>query len=302
VGYNSAPAFADLDGDGDLDAFIGEFFGTTQYFENTGTTTSPAFDAASANPFGLSDVGYSSVPTFADLDGDGDLDAFIGERFDDTFYFENTGTPVSPAFATPTANPFGLARVDQESTPTFADVDGDGDLDAFIGQRDGNTQYFKNKGTATSPSFAVPETNPFGLTDVGAYNQPAFADLDGDGDLDAYYGEQNGETKFFENIAIDLSVGLATFPALPTTVELDQNYPNPFSANTEIVYTLPNAGHVRLVIYDVRGREVARLVDGRQGAGEHRVPWMAEGLPSGLYVYRLETGQTAQTRTMMLVR
>ncbi len=90
--------------------------------------------------------------------------------------------------------------------------------------------------------------------------------------------------------------------ALPTTAKLDQNYPNPFTASTEIAYVLPKTSHVRLVIYDVQGREVARLVDGVQGAGEHRVAWMAETLASGLYVYRLEAGETAQALTMMLVR
>jgi len=90
--------------------------------------------------------------------------------------------------------------------------------------------------------------------------------------------------------------------ALPTTAKLDQNYPNPFTASTEIAYVLPKTGHVRLVVYDVQGREVARLVDGAQGTGEHRVTWMAEALPSGLYAYRLEAGETTQTRTMMLVR
>jgi len=207
VGFDSAPTFADLDSDGDLDAFLGEFLGTTQYFENTGTATSPAFAAASANPFGLTDVGFHSAPTFADLDSDGDLDAFIGEYYGTRQYFENTGTATSPAFAAASANPFGLTDLSSHSTPTFADLDGDGDLDAFIGDGGGNTQYFENTGTATSPAFAAASANPFGLTDVGQNSAPTFADLDSDGDLDALIGEFFGTTQYFEN------TGTATSPA-----------------------------------------------------------------------------------------
>jgi hypothetical protein len=199
VGYNSTPAFADLDGDGDLDAFIGEGGGSIIYFENTGSSTAAAFAPSSANPFGLADVGIYSTPAFADLDGDGDLDAFIGKSNGNTIYFENTGSSTAPAFAASSANPFGLADVGPFSSPTFADLDGDGDLDAFIGEEFGNTIYFENTGTSAAPVFAPSSANPFGLADVGDFINPAFADLDGDGDLDAFIGEGGGHTFFFEN-------------------------------------------------------------------------------------------------------
>lgn len=301
VGDFSAPSFADLDGDGDLDAFVGVRYGSTWYFENTGSVGSPAFSGAVGDPFGLTDVVSFSKPAFSDLDGDGDLDAFIGEGSGSTQYFENTGTKSNPAFAPAIADPFGLIDMGLRSSPAFADLDGDGDLDAFIGEKYGSVQYFENTGTATVPVFTSAVTDPFGLADVGFYSTPAFADVDGDGDLDAFIGEVYGKTFFFENVS-DLVLPVEGTETVPSVVALEQNYPNPFKASTEIVYTLPQAGHVRLVIYDVQGREVARLVDGEKGAGEHRVPWVAEGLPSGLYVYRLEAGETAETRTMMLVR
>ena len=103
VGSRASPDFADLDGDGDLDAFVGNSSGNTIFFANTGTASAPAFAAPSSNPFGLADVGSSASPAFADLDGDGDLDAFVGEQSGNTILFENTGTASDPAFAAPSS-------------------------------------------------------------------------------------------------------------------------------------------------------------------------------------------------------
>ena len=67
----------------------------------------------------------------------------------------------------------------------------------------------------------------------------------------------------------------------PRQFVLYQNYPNPFNPRTEIRFALPEAGHVQLVVYDVMGREVARLIDQPLGAGTHAVTWDASRLPSG---------------------
>ncbi|MDD5274862.1 MAG: VCBS repeat-containing protein [Methylovulum sp.] len=65
------------------------------------------------------------------------------------------------------------------ASPTFADIDHDGDLDALIGNFNGDTLYFENTGSATAPAFAAPVTNPFGLADVGQTATPTFVDIDG---------------------------------------------------------------------------------------------------------------------------
>ena len=175
----------------------------------------PSFAAAQTNPFSLTDVGDFSAPTFADIDQDGDLDAFVGEYYTgNTYYFQNTGTASSPSFAAAQTNPFSLTNVGYYSAPTFADIDQDGDLDAFVGEYyTGNTYYFQNTGTASSPSFAAAQTNPFSLTNVGYCSAPTFADIDQDGDLDAFVGAYDGNTYYFQNVS-------ATANTAPTDISL----------------------------------------------------------------------------------
>lgn len=89
---------------------------------------------------------------------------------------------------------------------------------------------------------------------------------------------------------------------LPQAFTLDQNRPNPFGGSTTIHFTLPEPADVRLVVYDLLGREVARLVEGRLSGGFHEVRWDASGLPSGVYLYRLDAGSFSQTRRMVVAR
>lgn len=80
------------------------------------------------------------------------------------------------------------------------------------------------------------------------------------------------------------------------------NYPNPFNPSTEIRFTLPEASHVSLVVYDVQGREISTLVDEQLGAGEHATTFNAANLPTGTYLYRLTAGSVTQTGRMVLMK
>lgn len=89
---------------------------------------------------------------------------------------------------------------------------------------------------------------------------------------------------------------------IPTAFGIDQNYPNPFNPTTEIRFGLPEAAPVRLVVYDVMGRVVARLVDGNLPAGYHVVAFDGSHLASGMYLYRIEAGSFLQVKQMVLVK
>ena len=89
---------------------------------------------------------------------------------------------------------------------------------------------------------------------------------------------------------------------VPDEYSLAQNYPNPFNPLTKIEYALPRTGEVFLMIYGLRGEEVARLIDGRQQAGYHHVMWDASNMASGIYFYSLQAGDFVQTRKMVLLK
>ncbi|NKB69759.1 MAG: T9SS type A sorting domain-containing protein [Candidatus Latescibacteria bacterium] len=94
---------------------------------------------------------------------------------------------------------------------------------------------------------------------------------------------------------------------VPQTLGLAQNYPNPFNSDTVIRYTLPQAGHVVLTVYNLAGQQVARLVEGQRPAGVSTVRWdgadaVGRELASGVYLYRLQAGAKIATRKLLLLR
>lgn len=89
---------------------------------------------------------------------------------------------------------------------------------------------------------------------------------------------------------------------LPTAFSLSQNYPNPFNPSTRIEFSLPVGGYARLTVFNVLGEEVARPVDGEETAGLKSVSFDAGGLPSGVYTYRLVSGEFVGSARMLLLK
>jgi hypothetical protein len=89
----------------------------------------------------------------------------------------------------------------------------------------------------------------------------------------------------------------------PRKFHLYQNHPNPFNPVTTIAYSIQKPEHVRLVLFDIRGRLIGTLIDKKQQAGKHFVKWKAERLPSGIYFCRIHAGSSyTKTIKMVLVR
>jgi hypothetical protein len=88
----------------------------------------------------------------------------------------------------------------------------------------------------------------------------------------------------------------------PAEIELSPAYPNPFNPITTIGFSLPEPGPVNLAVYDVTGEKVATLIDGEISAGRHEITFDGIGLASGLYFYRIQTGNFAKTGKMLLMK
>ncbi|GMQ81268.1 MAG: VCBS repeat-containing protein [Rhodothermia bacterium] len=221
--------FGDLDGDGDDDLLWGDFFEPGLLFiRNLGSCGLPSL-RGEPEPFpGRNPVetsGYNA-PIMVDVDTDGDLDVLFGvlggafnansTTADNFFFLEQTDKNV---FEHRTSRYLRSVDVGSESVVKFADFDADGDQDLLIANKiapaDPNVStvyYFENIGSATAPYFRAAGTMDL----LATYHQnPAIADLDGDGDLDMLVGKWNREIAYFRND------GNATEPIF---VEIDPVY------------------------------------------------------------------------------
>jgi hypothetical protein len=240
--YNLAPIFVDIDNDGDFDLFVGDYNQRIFYFENIGTRSNPVFTSKQQNPFGLITTGiYYLTPTFIDINNDGDYDLFVGDPSQRIFYFENTGTRTNPVFSAGQLSPFGLNTAGiYYLTPTFVDINNDGDYDLFVGDASERIFYFENTGTITNPIFSAGQLCPFGIITSGLYYlAPCFVDIDNDADFDLFIGDANQKIAYYRNL---YNSGI-------NTLEKQEN----------IIFPNPSSGNIFVMISEIANLEILNM-------------------------------------------
>jgi len=204
----SHPFLVDIDADGDQDCFVGEYTNGNSkvyFYRNEGNRNNADFKLVNgaANPLNEVLTNTLSIPYLVDIDADGDYDCFVGEgKTGALIYLKNVGSPIQPRFEKQSAafNPLSMVRYSASgvTSPGFADVDGDGDLDCIVADQAGMLSFFKNVGTASQPHFEhVPNNNnPFaGLgKKEGIYNF-SITDWNKDGIPDLFIN-----STYFKNI------------------------------------------------------------------------------------------------------
>ena len=118
----------------------------------------------------------------------------------------------------------------------------------------------------------------------------------------SYVGFDSAESGLYVEYTIKIPGPISVAEDISQPVILHQNTPNPFNPSTSIPFTLPEAGHVSLAVYNIAGQQVAVLQDGELSAGEHAAAWHAEGFPAGVYFYTLASGGFSRTKKMTLVK
>lgn len=282
-----------------------------------------ASDAAADDRFGLS-VALSGGRALvsSDRDDDGGIDS------GSAYVFDNVGSAATVCDAPFIADKRAFAA----ATPPYLEID----LDATAGATLTSVRFVVDPAYFADPaSFEFSASEPAdrtarfleGLTAnsisgglaattgdyiweaTGTPTRTATFKLESDdSDSFAYYVEITnscGQTAYVDPVnSFESFSPVATERGgeLPAQVMLDGNYPNPFNPQTVIRYGLPEASEVRLAVYDAMGRQVRLLVSQVQGAGWHTATFEAAGLPSGVYLYRLEADAASHTGRMLLVK
>jgi hypothetical protein len=161
-GSGCSPTFVDLDDDGDQDLIFGTsgnhfLTGDTSdflvYFKNEGSPEFADFQLVSDDFLNLKSKHIKGImPTFADIDGDGDMDLFLGKMDGSISYYENSGDAENPAF-TPITSIYEDIQVVNYAAPYFDDINKDGILDLLVGSYDGTIDYYQNTGSSSEPNF-----------------------------------------------------------------------------------------------------------------------------------------------------
>ncbi len=117
------------------------------------------------------------------------------------------------------------------------------------------------------------------------------------------FGSTNWVSGWTQFNPVNYTIGIRQIATeVPASYTLNQNYPNPFNPSTKINFSIPKAGIVTLKVYDITGKEVAKLLNQNLGIGSYEYNFNASNLTSGIYFYTLKTGNFIETKKMMLVK
>lgn len=260
VGEGAYPKLVDLNGDNLLDLVIGNYGimdnGTISdsrlaLFINTGTAVRPEFNLNSYDFSGISALPFpvSLIPSFGDLDNDGDQDMILGDGNGNIHYFNNTAGPSNLAnFVLAEANIDGI-DVGNSAAPELADLDRDGDLDLLIGHSTGRVKYYENIGNASAYDFSLVTDTLGGIDMSSPFYFLGFATptaIDQNGSWELYVGGAPGNVHRFTQIENNLT---GTFLNVDTLLNGVQRVGRPAPA----VNDLNNDGYADLVLGNYSG-------------------------------------------------
>jgi hypothetical protein len=325
--YTSQVVMVDVDGDAKLDllAMLDFLYGIA-VLRNTsmvGEITSSSFSSWCG--FGTMRFPMRMLP--GDLDGDGKPDVVVMAYYVLPLRVQllhNTSSPGSITTSSFASNEIVVGDSGQYYDTAIADLDGDGRPDLAIGTSPsptgGSIRLMRSRLGDTYIIRASADTNgvivPNGDVSVLHGTSKAFSFVPESGwkvDSVVVDGRRVDSLRSytFQNVTSDHSIRVSfgrtteamdSRETVPDRYTLSQNYPNPFNPQTVISCQVPVASDVRLVVYDVLGREVAVLMNEKKDPGTYEVTFDASGFSSGVYLYRLNAGTFVETKKLLIVR
>jgi hypothetical protein len=301
--FDLMPWLVDINADGKLDLIAGTSAipgpPVMQLYLNQGTPQNPVWQQA-PNPLPnvFNTFSVILVPWTADIDADGDQDLFVTEDNGYLYFFRNTGTPRTYQFQYITNNWQGLNDgYGAHRFGCFADMDGDGDLDLFMNNPwFGTVRFYRNTGTPQNPVM-VPETNDV-FSEFEIWHASPFAsNIDLDGDVDLFVGDQYGGCRFFRNMDYH-----HPNPKRPVGPPEKQITILPGSAGATVSFILPSSQTISLDVFNLLGAKVATLASGLQAAGSYSYSWDSKGKASGVFVVRLQTAERTEILKMICIK
>ena len=293
-----APAFGDLDGDGDEDAVVGERGGRLIYLENTAGPGRTATFAAPVFGYMDIDVGQLSKPALADLDRDGLTDLLIGEFRGRIQYYRNVGTQGAPRFdpdVTAAGNQVQLGGLNTNTPGSSTGHPAPVVLtypDRFV-LLTGNRAGFLEAYEFTEPTTAfTPLSRQVDGLDLGAFTVPAAADFNQDGQIELVLGNQRGGLTYLSsNLAAEAPTSLfrTSQPTLQFTA-----FPNPTTGQL-VLSGWAGPQVERITVMNELGQSVQQFGPTRHS----RVTVDLSALPAGVYVVTVVTGAGVGSRKVV---
>tara|TARA_B100000674_G_scaffold493926_1_gene517330 strand:- start:4389 stop:6314 length:1926 start_codon:yes stop_codon:yes gene_type:complete len=265
--------FIDLDNDNDFDLVWGDYYQPSLYvIWNMGNQNVPEMDNINFSTYFPEEnpiiTTGRNMPSFTDIDLDGDQDLFVtvlggtgGVQLNDNFYYyKNIGSEDESNYEFITNNFFDSIDLLSNSSPTLIDIDNDGDLDLFIGQKvsldttpfRGRINFFENIGDNKNPIFKLID-NEFLGQDLGSDLCPHFGDIDMDDDYDLIIGTYSGNILIYENIGNKYDFNFIYH----STINTDSN----FWFSVPYLYDFDNDGNLDIIAGNIYGNLVLYLQD-----------------------------------------
>ncbi|MBI2428326.1 MAG: T9SS type A sorting domain-containing protein [Ignavibacteriales bacterium] len=218
--------FFDSDSNGTLDLFWGDYFNPSMYvLKNIGTVQSAHYvltDSTYPKEDIVNTFGFN-IPQHVDIDGDGITDLMVGsvhptEGYNNFWFYKNIGSNKEPFYLLQTKNFVPMYDVGVRSSVSFADYDGNGDMDMGIASGDGTINIYLNTGTATQPSFSLVPT--FQHTLNAFFVTVTSGDVNNDGKPDLLTGEFSGVVRYFQNTTVSNTISFVQTPFPLDTIDI----------------------------------------------------------------------------------